>query len=193
MLKKSIMRDIGKAVLESRGYQTRVVTSRGVLFGARLEAAKGEETFDVSVRSAQQRAVSFTRRSNGDWGGLSTDRVLIVVPEKKGATTLEVLLFESDELRTQLEAAAKALGRSSKSSKFDVPILLPLDRVRAKKGRVPTQNLKDKSVWSEIIDPSRFTAIPTREETLIERVKREFAEQNKVDVSKVMVEFKIIA
>jgi hypothetical protein len=99
-----------------------------------------------------------------------------------------------------IEAFDAALAvRQKENPRFShkAPIFIALDA--SDRGRFPdlTSGLKERAQWKTLIPlasvPLRGSAATASNEGFIDRVKREFAELNGVDVSKVVVEFRIIA
>jgi hypothetical protein len=74
---------------------------------------------------------------------------------------------------------------------------MPLDTKRLRSTGAIIPGLKEKSIWRKIMKPDeemlRKSAEQSSARSFIERVKREFYEINGVDVSKVVVEFRIVA
>jgi len=192
--KKSELRQVGRAVLEQQGYGTEPQTGQGLLPGARLLAKKDGRALEVAVRTSHQRALSFTVQTNGRWRGLSVDLVLAVVPAEKNSESIEVLAFDSKVLRGCFDKAFKGLEQADRSSRFEMPIFVPLDKESRKNVGHGVSNLKEMALWTVRVgaDELKLKTSSAAAETFIDRVKREFAEKNEVDVSKVVVEFRIL-
>ncbi len=123
------------------------------------------------------------------------DDIVVAVPSAEAPSSAEVLCFERDVM---IEACNLALtARKKENSSFvsyKAPIFIALDRGKGHTSDV-TVGLKIKAKWSTLIP---LADVPIASQTLpgdlfIERVKREFADLNGVDASKVVVEFKIIS
>jgi hypothetical protein len=192
--KKVELRHIGRSVLEDLGFATEVQTGQGLLPGARLLAKKDGQAFDVAVRTSHQRALSFTLQSNGRFRGLSVDFVVVVVPAQKNSDILEVLVFKSSVLKRRFSEALKGMEEADRSSRFQMPIFVPLDKESRKNVGHGVSNLKQLALWTVRVgaDELKLKTSSAAAETFIDRVKREFAEKNEVDVSKVLVEFRIL-
>jgi hypothetical protein len=189
------LRQIGRSVLEDKGFVTEVQTGQGLLPGARLLAKKDGQAFDIAVRTSHQRALSFPLQSNNRWRGLSVDLVIVVVPAEKNSESVEVLAFKPTVLKRCFNEALKGLEQSERSSRFEMPIFVPLDKESRKNVGHGVSNLKEKALWTVRLgaDELKLKTSSAAVETFIDRVKREFAEKNEVDVSKVVVEFRILA
>jgi hypothetical protein len=87
--------------------------------------------------------------------------------------------------------------RPNLKSDYRIPVFMPLETKRLKSTGAIISGLKKESEWSDLIKPDeemlRKSAEQLSARSFIERVKREFAEINGVDVSKVVVEFRIVA
>jgi hypothetical protein len=125
---------------------------------------------------------------------LSVDLVIAVVPAEKNSESIEVLAFDSKVLRGCFDKALKGLEQADRSSRFEMPIFVPLDKESRKNVGHGVSNLKEMALWTVRVgaDELKLKTSSAAAETFIDRVKREFAEKNEVDVSKVVVEFRIL-
>lgn len=183
--------------LAQKGFEIAERTGKGIRPGARLtaKASKGP-AIEVAVRTGRERSLSFSRLSNGNWRTLqSVQLVLGVVPDDESAGDVAVLAFESKTLKSWFGKALKALEDAGRSPGFEVPIFIPLDEKFKKNVGHNIVGLKKAALWSVRIGVKQLEEQSRGEdfETFIDRVKREFAERNEVDVSKVSVEFRILA
>jgi hypothetical protein len=140
--------------------------------------------------------LSFSKRAQDEWGTLSSvDLILAVVPAKKEAGHFEVLAFDSKLLTLAFNAAWKELELAKRAVSFDMPIFIPLDSGSRKNLGHGVSSLNAGKAWCVNFDPDaiKARAFARDAETFLDRVKREFAERNEVDVSKVVVEFRILA
>lgn len=190
--KKAELRQIGRAELERRGYATQIRTGQGLLPGARLLASKDGKTVEVGVRTSHQRTLSSTLQPSGRWGGLSVDLVIAVVPAEKNSETVEVVAFDPAVLTKIFEKAREGLEDAGRASRFDLPIFVALDQVSRRKLGHGVSNIKAAALWTVTVGVDELKSPSAAAETFIEKVKREFAEKNEVDVSKVVVEFRIL-
>jgi hypothetical protein len=182
--------------LAEKGFEIEERTGKGIRPGARLtaKASKGP-TLEVAVRTGRERSLGFSRLSNGNWRTLqSVQLVLGVVPDDESAGDFVVLAFESKTLKSWYGKALKALKNAGRSPDLDVPIFIPLDEQSKKNVGHSIVGLKKAALWSVCIGAKQLEDQHLAEglETFIDRVKREFAERNEVDVSKVSVEFRIL-
>jgi hypothetical protein len=193
--KKSLLRQIGREALEKEGYKTEVKKGQGLLPGARLIAAKEGKLFVVAVRTSHERVLSFTMQTNSHWRTLdNVDLVLAVVPVAKNSEFVEVLAFDAAALKARFDLASKGLGRADRSSSFEMPIFIPIDKVSRKNVGHSVSNLYEIKLWTASVSAAAMKVKTSDDSqgTFIDRVKREFAERNEVDVSKVVVEFRIL-
>jgi hypothetical protein len=193
--KKSLLRQLGREALEEQGYETEVKSGQGLLPGARLVARKDGERFNVAVRTSHERVLSFTMQTNAQWRTLDyVNLVLAVVPAAKNSEIVEVLAFDSTALKGRFDIASKGLERADRSSSFEMPIFIPIDKESRKNVGHSVSNLKEIALWSVSVSAAAMKVKTSGDSagTFIDRVKREFAERNEVDVSKVVVEFRIL-
>jgi len=90
--------------------------------------------------------------------------------------------------------AANTPPPSRVSSRFEMPIFVPLDKESRKNVGHGVSNLKQLALWTVRVgaDELKDKTVNHNVETFIDRVKREFAERNEVEVDKVVVEFRIL-
>jgi hypothetical protein len=196
-ISRSRLRKAAAVVLESKlGYRVEpAVGGRGVTSGARLLATKGSKTERVAVRSDASRRLRGVRREDGRWRTFpDVDLIVVAVPARGKANTIEVLGFSP---RTVMEFMDATLKELSRNAPYDEPVIVALDGRTRSGAPTALSGLKSSAKWQHILstdDPLLKEAIRSdTPEGFIQRVKREFAELNGVDVSKVAVEFKIIS
>jgi hypothetical protein len=192
------MRKAAQKELERRGYYVRCITGQGILPGTRLEVTKdGGSPKKVAVRTSYERLVSFARHPDGEaWRTLSkVDLVVVAVPSKNNSEKIEVLTFYAGVMIDVFDEALGALLQTHKDPPYGMPIYVPLDAKNKKNFGHPVAGLKAKAIRETEINAVELNALASKNEndTFIERVKREFAEKNDVDVGKVVVEFRIVA
>jgi hypothetical protein len=192
--KKSSMRAVVPSVLTDRGLKVRVRSSQGVLPGSRLVVKKkGEPEKDIAVKASVERRLSFTKQANGQWRTLHVvDLVLVVVPAEKNGKDTEVLAFESKSLISMFDKAWNALEKAGRSLSYEIPIFIPLDEGSRKNLGHDIANLKALAIWSVRLNPEEVSARNSVEnDEFYDRIKRQIAEHNGVDISKVEFEYRI--
>jgi hypothetical protein len=138
------------------------------------------------------------RNPDGSWKTIpNVDEVVAVTPAADELRSVEVFGFDPKVLIKIFDAALAAqLKRYPRLSK-EAPIFVSLDEGRRGGTTKTISGLKAQAQWSLILSlDSTTTGGSSRSEAntgFIERVKREFAELNGVDVSKVSVDFRINA
>jgi hypothetical protein len=193
---RSLLRIAAAVVLENKlGYRVEAhVPGRGVSPGVRLLATKGSKTEDVAVRSDASRRVRGVRRDDGRWRTFpDVDLVVVAVPARDKANSIEVLGFSPQTIMECLDATLKGLP---KNRPHDEPVVIALDKKVRSGARTVPSGLKASAMWQHVLsvdDPLLKNVKTESSEGFVQRVKREFAELNGVDVSKVLVEFKIIS
>jgi len=190
-MRKAQLRECARHVLQQRNVRIEVKSGPGIMPGARLLAweSDGADEREIAVRTSLDREVGLTRHPDGRWA------------DDSGSA--EVLSFKPTVLMAVFDTALKHLKKRSPNLSHKAPIFVRLDKPRAKgKANVTlgvdhdvTWGLKDKAEWHTIVPLASVPGSPPAESTegFIERVKREFAALNGVDVSKVVVEFRITA
>jgi hypothetical protein len=173
--------------------EVRVRSGQGLLPGSRLIAKKDGQEIDVAVKASLERSVSFTKQSKSRWRTASAVDVVVAVVPALNAQNIEVLAFDAPPLVAVFEKAWKALEKAGRSLSFEIPIFVPLDEVSRKNVGHDIANLKDLAIWSVHLSAEEARARSSMEspETFYDRIKREIAERNGVDVSKVEFEFRI--
>jgi hypothetical protein len=205
-MRKAQLRECARHVLQQRNVRIEVKSGPGIMPGARLLAweSDGADEREIAVRTSLDREVGLTRHPDGRWATIpNMDEVIVVVPSADDSGSAEVLSFKPTVLMAVFDTALKHLKKRSPNLSHKAPIFVRLDKPRAKgKANVTlgvdhdvTWGLKDKAEWHTIVPLASVPGSPPAESTegFIERVKREFAALNGVDVSKVVVEFRITA
>ena len=164
---------------------------QGVAQGARLIAIKGSQSLRVAVRTSLSRKIRLMRRDDGEWRTIpDVDLVVVAVPANRRSTAIEVLGFKPDDITKSFNAALEGL-KTKRDAGF--PVVVALDE-KTRRGAAAA-GLKTKAIWKHVLPLDAPTLREaTKAETgaeFINRVKREFAERNGVDVSMVIVEFRI--
>jgi hypothetical protein len=131
------------------------------------------------------------RRDDGEWRTIpDVDLVVVAVPADRRSTAIEVLGFKPDDITKSFNAALEGL-KTKRDAGF--PVVVALDE-KTRRGAAAA-GLKTKAIWKHVLPLDAPTLREaSKAETgaeFINRVKREFAERNGVDVSMVIVEFRI--
>ena len=193
---KQRLRDAGLEALTMRQYGPELVSGPGIVPGARLRATSGPIAGkQIAVRTSQDREVGLLRRyDNRKWRTIPKVReVVVAVPSLTNPdSSIEVLCFDSKTVIAIFDAAVQKAGKRTLSHK--APVFVALDDVLQKGSGALAGGLAAQAKWREEISAKSITAkLPDQPDGFIERVKREFADRNGVDVSKVVVEFRIVA
>jgi hypothetical protein len=186
----AILRRCGRRVLESRGYVTKPIAGERIIPGTRLEATKSALTRTVAVRTSLGRKLGFLRQPDGRWQTISTvDQVLVVARSLDEELAADVMCFESAVLLPIFEKSARGRPKDH----YTHPMFMRLDDANEGSGIVC--GLKSSAAWqtSVLIAESAEHGITALISCtgFVERVKREFAELAGVDVSRVIVDFRI--
>ena len=195
LLMKGLMRRAAARVLEDKGFQVKELSGKGIRPGARLSAKRVRGSpFEVAVRTSRERSLGFSRLSDGSWRTLESVRwVVCVIPDEETSSDFAVFAFESEALKPWFDRALKALQDAKRAPELGMPIFIPLDDQPKKNVGHDLVGLKKAAIWSERVNPKELQEVPSESmEIFIDRVKREFAERINVDVSKVVVEFRVL-
>ena len=124
----------------------------------------------------------------------NVDEIVVVVPSAEEPDSAQVFCFDSHVMIEAFDAVLSARENKNPQFSYKSPIFIALDG--SKKGRTPetVSGLEAKAKWQmsvPLTDVRRGSVHPSAR-GFIDRVKREFAELNGVDVSKVVIEFRII-
>jgi hypothetical protein len=197
-VRRQHLRDCARLALEGRGLRVEGKSAQGVAPGARLRTFSGSRVSEIAVRTSLQRKVGLTRLANGMWNTIpKVDEVVVAVPSDEKPDAAEVLCFDREVIIADFNAALAAAQAAAKTKNHHplsdkAPIFVALDS-----GKNVGSGLKAKAKWQTLVPFSaasvRGISQPPAAEGFLARVKREFAEINGVDVSKVVVEFRIIA
>jgi hypothetical protein len=197
-VRKQHLRECARFALEARGHRVELKTGAGIVPGARLRTFQGSQAREIAVRTSLDREVGFTRHPDGHWITIpKVDEVVVAVPSAEDPSSAEVLSFDREVMIHACNATLAARMKEYPELSYKAPIFIRLDSSDRSDSPDATSGLKAKAKWrtSVPLDAVRThkSASAPAAESFIDRVKREFAELNGVDVSKVVVEFKIIA
>jgi hypothetical protein len=192
-IRKRHLRECAQVALEGRGLRVELKAGAGIVPGARLRTFHGSEAREIAVRTSLDREVGFNRHPDGRWITIPTvDEIVVAVPSAEEPSSAEVLSFDREVVIDACNAALAAQKRQYPALSHKAPIFIALDTFD--KGLA--SGLKTKAKWRISIPLDavrRQNSTSARAESFIERVKREFADRNGVDVSRVTVEFRINA
>jgi hypothetical protein len=193
---KQQLRDGAREAVTNRQYAPVPVSGPGIVPGARLKATSGPAAGQqIAVRTSQDREVGLLRRHDSPrWRTIpKVHEVVVAVPSLTNPdSSIEVLCFDSKTVIAIFDAAVEKAGKRTLSHK--APVFVALDDVPQKGSGALAGGLGAQAKWREEISVESIAAkLPDQSDGFIERVKREFAERNGVDVSKVVVEFRIVA
>jgi len=191
------LRRAAAELLAQKGFKIKERTGKGVRPWARLKAESADgSALEVAVRIGSERSMGISRLMTGNFRTLDkVDWVLAIVPDEQRAVDFEVFAFESQTLKSRYGQALEELKNAGLSPELDVPVFIPFDEHSKKNVGHNIVGLKKAALWSGGISAKELEDQNVSEpsESFIDRVKREFAETNKVDVTKVSVEFRISA
>jgi hypothetical protein len=189
-ISKAALRECGRLALERRGYNVEVVSGPGILPGARLQASQGRTKRAVAVRTSLDRELGLARHLDGRWVTIpKMDMVIAVVPSAENKRLCEVFCFEARVLEGAFDDALKTILKRSPKLSLKAPIFIALDDLDGPRPGVMS-GLKSKARWRISMPIASATRTKTKQ-GFLERVMREFAEMNGVDISKVTVELRI--
>jgi hypothetical protein len=199
----SRLRACARAALEQRGFLVEPIAGAGIVPGVQLRATKGSDRFDVAVRTSLNRDVGLVRSSDGLWRTIpSVGEVLVVAPSVDDPALAEVFGFNPKTLMKIFDAALAAQLKRMPKLSLKAPVFVSLDKKERGKERPQDRvslisGLKTEAQWTLVLPIPSVAPfehpLSGADTGFIERVKREFAQLNGVDVSKVRVNFFIDA
>jgi hypothetical protein len=168
----------------------------------------------VIVRVSKKRRIGISRHQwSGNWFEVAgLHEVIIVSPSLYDPRVADVIGFDAGVLVKAFdELDTLRNGPYKKNRKLNFPIFVALDPLPGDERNSSSSNLIEKRSWKAAVSlaESLATTVPVvgdggppraatssepkvKHEGFIERVRREFAEINGVDVSKVIVNFHIV-
>jgi hypothetical protein len=188
-MKSSMYRQVARSVLIDEGYDVRLKPGQGYLPGSRVILAKAGEKTDAAIKASQQRALSFTRKSNMRWRTLdSVDLVIAVVPAEKNQDEAEVFAFDSKALVRIFNRAWKALESAKRPVGFNMPVFVPIDEISRKNVGHDVANLKKLAIREIHLTSEELAKHGSSNEgSYVDQFRRRFAAENGVNVSQVMI------
>ena len=195
---KAQLRACARAALEQRGFAVEFITGAGIVPGVQLKASKGTNQVNIAVRTSLNREVGLVRSSDGTWRTIpSVDEVLVVAPSVDDPASAEVFGFDPVVLMKIFDAALSAQLKLMPKLSQKAPAFVSLDKREHDRHPNAISGLKTKAQWTLLLPIPPASSLepsqPIANIGFIERVKREFAQLNGVDVSKVRVNFFIDA
>jgi hypothetical protein len=200
-IRKEFLRESARLALAERGYsRVEIVHGPGVVPGARLSAVKDGAPKLIIVRTSSDREVGLLRNENGDWRTIPKGDLIVAAVPADDAPAADVFAFDRDVLLNVFNATVDVVEKNKRNkSRFKAPVFVALDDVKNSRTGKVKPGLKERALWQIRIPLSRSalhavsrSSQASRAE-LIERLKQEMAEFAGVDVSKVILEIRIVA
>ena len=197
-ISKQQLRDAALMALTNLKYAPVMVSGPGIVPGARLKATKGPAAGkQIAVRTSQDRELGLLRRpDNKRWRTIpKMHEVIVAVPSlTEPDSMIDVFCFAAQTVVEKFDAALKGAGARDLSLK--APVFVALDDVLQPRSGALAGGLAQHAKWHDEIPVEAIAAnLSIHSDDFIARVdrlKRDFAEHNGVDVSKVAVEFRIV-
>jgi hypothetical protein len=194
--RKAKLRACAPIAFKRRGYAVTLAGGAGVVPGARWRVLKDDgKEYDIAVRTSIDRKFGCTRQPEGRWSTISRmDEVILVVPSREDQTIAEVFSFDPQVLIAALDEALAIQRVRKLDISHTTPIFIPLDDRRRGGNKETVPGIKSQCNWREpvpLISAPKLVIAPETGGKFIDRVKREYALLNEVDVSKVKVSFRI--
>lgn len=194
---REMLRRYARSALEQQGFDVEPVTGPGIVPGARLKAARGKVVKTIAVRTSRDRKVGLLRHPNGKWRTIpKVDEVVVAVQALDDPMSVEVLGFSPKALIDAFDAfVAKIEKGRRRQDASKSPVFIALDILPGDRGEDLQSGLKARSEWSVTLPRSSEmtdSRYAKSKSGFVERVRKEFAELNGVDVSKVIVSFHIV-
>lgn len=134
-------------MLRTRYGEIRTVSGQGIAKGQRVEFQVGGKPVRCVIKTSSGGRISFGRREDGSWSGLSeSDRVVVVGPTKLDGDDLMVSEFEQQVLMKAFEAN---LAAQKKAGMENVPSWLAPFREEDRGVRGTGDGFGEKALWHE--------------------------------------------
>ncbi len=196
-LRKSQLRHCAQVAARQRYIDVEEKTGRGIMPGGRLIGypSEGSKPCQIAVRTSLDREVGLTRHPDGRWATVPRmDEVIVAVPSAWDSTQAEIFGFDPEVLIEAFDAALELQTSRYKQFSPKAPVFISLDMPRnPMRSADPTCDLSKKAKWRTLVPINTTDDRPRQTGDLFERARREFAERIGVDVSKVFVEFRVVA
>jgi hypothetical protein len=191
---KSRLRYAAAHSMVAKGFEINERTGKGIRPGAGWVATSAEGSeLEVAVRICPQSSLSSSRRPDGRFKFENSQLLLAVAPDQESAGDFTAFAFQCETLKSWYKKALQALADAGRAPELDVPIFIPLHEHSKRNVGHNIAGLKKAALWSVGIDAKRLKdhELGGQSESFFDRVKREFADKNGVDVGRVSVEFRI--
>jgi hypothetical protein len=207
------LRKCARLAFEKRGFVVTKKAGLGVAPGSRLRIQRpGQAQRTVVVRVSKKRRIGIRRhRWSRKWFEVpGLNEVVVVSPSLSDPNIADVFGFDAAALEQLFDTVdTMRNGPFTSEREFNFPIFVGLDPRQSDDSNMMSSNLINEATWQEQILLSDSTADASidlgevvaarttssskvNREGFIERVRREFAEINGVDVAKVTVNFQIV-
>jgi hypothetical protein len=192
---KTQLRGAAALAVAEHGFEMNQRTGKGIRPHARWMAKPADgPAIEIAVRICPQGSLSSSRRQDGSFRFENVQRLVAVTPSQESPGDFTAFLFKSETLKEWFGKALKAMEDAGRAPELDVPIFIPLHEHSKKNVGHNIVGLKQAALWSARIEAKQLEdqRLSEEPESFIDRVKREFAQRNEVDVGKVQVEFRIL-
>jgi hypothetical protein len=147
------------AALERRYGQLKAISGQGIAKGQRVQFEENGRTVRCVIKTSAGGRISFGRRADGSWSGLSeSDYVVIVAPTELHGENLMVSMFDQTTLQNAFEANHSA---QVKAGIGHVPNWIAPFHEDGRGARGVGDGFGDKALWAESLH-----AISTLEATV---------------------------
>jgi hypothetical protein len=198
-IKKEFLRESARLALRVKGYAVELASGPGIIPGARLNAAKDGTSSLVAVRTSLDREVGLLRNQYGTWRTIPKMDLVIVAAPANDVQAVDVFAFDPDVLMSVFNATVAIVEKNKRNkARFKAPIFVALDDVKNSRTREVRAGLKEQAAWRVQIplDHSALRTLPISgldpKAQFFDRLKQEVADFIGVDISKIVLEIRII-
>jgi hypothetical protein len=198
-IRKEFLRESARLALGEKGYDVELAPGPGIVPGARLNAVKDGESWLVAVRTSLDREVGLLRNPNGTWRTIPKMDLVVVAVPASDVQAADVLAFDPDVLMGVFNATVDIVEKGKRNkARFKAPIFVALDDIKNSRTGVVRPGLKAKAEWQVQIplDHSSLRAPPIDGDQsrarFFDRLKQQVADFVGVDISKIVLEIRII-
>lgn len=133
--------------LRARHGECRIVSGQGIAKGQRVEFDDNGKRVRCVIKTSSGGRISFGRRLDGTWSGLSEcDRVVVVAPTSLDGDNIIVSMFDQQVLKDAFEAN---LAAQKKAGMENVPCWIAPFHEKDRGVRGTGDGFGDKALWTE--------------------------------------------
>jgi hypothetical protein len=162
-------------ILRSRYGEIDIISGQGIAKGQRVEFDDNGQRVRCVIKTSSGGRISFGRREDGTWSGLSeSDRVVVVAPVELDGDDQMVSMFDQKVLKNGFEANHDA---QQKAGMGHIPNWIAPFHEEGRGFRGTGDGFADKAMWSEPLShgPTAAPAVPLNRKLTLQQAKEGLA------------------